>query len=82
MCSENEIERMKGIERIIQIRQNQCKGNLVAKTVRIRQTPKFNSTATNLNEVIAWKNAFMNLCVLVIDHSSFKILPFLASCPA
>ena len=62
LCLENKIERRKGIERIIQIRQNRCEGNLGDKSVRIRKTPELNPTATNLNEVIAWKNAYEPLC--------------------
>ena len=62
LCSENEIERRKGIERIIEIRQKRCEGNLGDKSVRIRKTPELNPTATNLNEVIAWKNACEFLC--------------------
>ena len=57
LCSENETERRKGIKKIIQIRQNRRKGNLGDKPVQIRKTPELNPTATNLNEVIAWKNA-------------------------
>ena len=62
LCSKNEIVRREDIEKIIQIRQKQCEGNLGNKSVRIRKTPGLNPTATNLNEVIAWKNAYEPLC--------------------
>ena len=62
LCSENEIERMEGIEIMIQIRQNRCKSNLGDKSVRIRKTLELHPTATNLNEVIASKNAYEPLC--------------------
>ena len=72
LCSENEIERREGIERIIEIRQNRCEGNLGGKSDRIRKTPEPNPTATNLNEVIAWKNAYEPLCTCDFTTAQLK----------
>ena len=62
LCSENEIIRRESMERIIQIRQNRCIGILGDKSVPIRKTPEVNPTATNLDKVIAGKNAHKPLC--------------------